>query len=203
MIHPLRFVLAMTMVTAVVSGCFSRSAPEMNYFSLFSMEQMAEVHALANHPETHLGIGPVTTSDILNRPQIVIRNRGNQFVFDDYNRWAGELAENLALVVGNNLGMLLGTQNIDYFPWLPYFVPTYRVVIDLQRLDGTLGGEAVLEVRWSVTSADGKTQLAGDRSVFRRPTTEPGYAGLVRTESQLVADLSREIAAEIDRQIGK
>jgi len=113
------------------------------------------------------------------------------------------LAENLAHIVGNNLGMLLGVQNIDYFPWLPYFAPTFRVVIDVQRLDGTLGGEAVLEARWSVTSADGKTQLMGDRSVFRRQTTEPGYAGLVRAESQLVADLSREIAAAVARQIGK
>ena len=105
--------------------------------------------------------------------------------------------------IGNNIGTLLSLENVDYYPWMQHFVPDYRVVIGIQRLDGEPGGEAVLEARWSLTGAAGRTLLAGDRSVFRRPTTEPGYAGLVMAESLLVADLSMEIAAAVSREIGK
>jgi uncharacterized lipoprotein YmbA len=182
----------------LVTGCIARKSPEVVYYSLLTMEQMGEVQAISSHPEIKLGIGPITIPDSLKRSQVATRVQGNQYAFDEFNRWAGVLEKDITAVVGDNLGILLGVEKIGFFPWMHYFTPSYRVVIDFQRLDGSLDGEAVLGARWAIADADGKKFLAGDKIVLRQPLQEPSYAALVKAESLLVAELSKKIAGEIN-----
>jgi len=176
------------------SGCMLHNSPETYYFSLFSLEQLGSTVKLADVPERKIGIGPIMLAESLNRSQIATRSKGNQFAFDEFNRWAGPLEKDLATTIGNNLVFLLGAGGVDYYPWMQHFRPTHRVVIGVERLDGELGGEAVLEARWSVLSPDGKKTLIEKRSVYRRTMSGTGYADLVMEESLLVGDLCREIA---------
>jgi len=199
MIHYIRRLLgAMSLLMLLaIPGCMLRNAPVTNYFSLLSLEQLGSTVKLANSPELKIGIGPVTLTDSLRRTQIVTRSNGNQYAFDEYNKWAGPLDRDLATIIGNNLDFLLGVGSVDYYPWQQYFRPTHRVVIGVDRLDGELGGEAVLDVRWSVVSPDGKKILTEKRSVIRRTMAGKGYTDLVMEESLLVGDLCREIAQAI------
>lgn len=199
MIRHMLSLLTGTLVVAVMalSGCMTRNAPQVQYFSLLTIEQLGSSQQVVSRPDLRLGIGPVTVVDSLKQRQIVTRKQGNQYDFDEFNRWAGELEKDLEVVTGNNLGFLLGTGSVDYFPWLSHFVPTQRIILDVQRLDGDLAGEAVLEARWSVVAPDGRTTLAANRSVYRRPLNDAGYAALVETESLLLADLSLEIARAV------
>ena len=162
------------------------------------MEQVGEVQAISSHPEIRLGVGPITIPDSLKRSQIATRQHGNQYGFDDFNRWAGVLEKDLTSVLGDNLGDLLGVEKVGYFPWIHYFKPTYRVVIDVVRLDGSLDGEAVLSARWAVADADGKELLAGGKSDYRLPLQGSDYAALIKAESLLVAELSNKVAGEIN-----
>lgn len=193
----------LSVILLVLSACIGHNAPRVNYFSLLSLEQLGDPQVIAAHPEIKLGIAAVTIPDSLKRSQIATRRRGNQFEFDEFNRWAGVLEKDLAAVVGDNLGILLGVEHIGYTPWRHHFLPTYRIMIDIQRLDGALDGEAVLWARWAVADADGKDLLAGGRSIFRQPVEEPGYAALVKAESQLIAELCKEVAGELKRMIGR
>ena len=182
----------------LVTGCIGRKSPEVTYYSLLTMEQMGEVQPVSSHPEIKLGIGPITIPASLKRSQVATRVQGNQYAFDEFNRWAGVLEKDITAVVGDNLGVLLGVEKIGFFPWMHYFTPSYRVVIDFQRLDGSLDGEAVLGARWAVADAEGKEFLAGDKIVLRQPLQEASYAALVKAESLLVAELSKTIAGEIN-----
>jgi uncharacterized lipoprotein YmbA len=185
----------------LVTGCIGRKSPDVSYYSLLTMEQLGEVKAIDSHPDLRLGIGPITIPDTLKRSQVATRQHGNQYAFDEFNRWAGVLEKDITAVVGDNLGVLLGVKKIGVFPWMHYFTPSYRVVIDFQRLDGSLDGEAVLGARWAVADAEGKEFLAGDKIVLRQPLEEPGYASLVKAESLLVAQMSKKIADEINNLI--
>ena len=185
----------------LVTGCIGRKSPDVSYYSLLTMEQLGEVKAIDSHPELRLGIGPITIPDSLKRSQVATRQHGNQYAFNEFNRWAGVLEKDITAVVGDNLGVLLGVKKIGVFPWMHYFTPSYRVVIDFQRLDGSLDGEAVLGARWAVADAEGKEFLAGDKIVLRQPLEEPGYASLVKAESLLVAKMSKKIADEINNLI--
>jgi uncharacterized lipoprotein YmbA len=182
----------------LVTGCIGRKSPEVTYYSLLTMEQMGEVQPVSSHPEIKLGVGPITIPASLKRSQIATRQHGNQYAFDEFNRWAGVLEKDIANVVGDNLGVLLGVEKVGFFPWMHHFTPSYRVIVDIQRLDGSLDGEAVLGARWAVADAEGKEFLAGDKIVLRQPLQEPSYAALVKAESLLVAELSKKIAGEIN-----
>lgn len=195
MIGPRKWLIGtISLLLLAGSGCMLHNSPETYYFSLFSLEQLGSTVKLADVPERKIGIGPITLAESLNRSQIATRIKGNQFAFDEFNRWAGPLEKDLATTIGNNLVFLLGAGGVDYYPWMQHFRPTHRVVIGVERLDGELGGEAVLEARWSVVSPDGKKTLIEKRSVYRRTMSGTGYADLVMEESLLVGDLCREIA---------
>ena len=184
-------------VVLLVSGCLGRSSPKVTYYSLLIMQQLGDVQSVAALPDVRLGIGPITIPDSLKRSQVATRQHGNQYEFDEFNRWAGVLEKDLTAVIGDNLGQLLGVEKIGFFPWLYHFKPTYRVTVDMLRLDGAIDGEAVLSARWAVADADGKDFLAGKKSVYRQPLEDASYAALIKAESQLVAELSKEIAGEI------
>ena len=185
------------MAALLVAGCISRSAPTVNYYSLLTMEQLGDTETIAALPEARLGVGPVTIPDTLKRSQVATRQQGNRYEFAEFDRWAGVLEKDIAAVLGDNLGQLLSAEKVGFFPWMQHFKPTYRVVVDVVRLDGSLDGEAVLNARWAVADSSGENFLAGGRSVYRQPLEEVGYAALIKAESQLLATLSREIAGEI------
>ena len=184
-------------VLLLLSGCLSRSSPKVTYYSLLEMDQQGEVQSVASLPDVKLGIGPVTIPDSLKRSQIATRQHGNQYAFDEFNRWVGALEKDLTSVLGDNLGQLLGVEKVGFFPWLHHFKPTYRVTVDVLRLDGAIDGEAVFSARWAVSDADGKDYLAGKKSVYRKPLEDASYASLIKAESYLVAELSKEIAGEL------
>ena len=59
------------------------------------------------------------------------------------------------------------------------------------------GAGRVAVCRWAVADSSGENFLAGRKSDYRQPLADAGYAALVNAESQLLAALSKEIAAEI------
>ncbi|MDX2481809.1 MAG: PqiC family protein [Desulfuromusa sp.] len=184
-------------VAVLLSGCIGRSSPKVTHFSLLTAEQLNTEQTIASLPEIKLGIGPVTIPDSLKRSQVATRQLGNQYEFDEFNRWAGVLEKDLTYILGDNLGQLLGVSHVGSFPWRQYFKPTYWVRVDFERLDGALAGEAVLSARWSVTDAEGKELLAGGKNDGRQLLDAESFAALIKAESQLVAELSRNIADAI------
>ena len=181
----------------LATGCLSRSAPKVTYYSLLTMEQLGETDVLASLPEVRLGVGPVSIPDSLKRSQVATRQQSNQFAFNEFHRWAGVLEKDISAVLGDNFGQLLGVDKVAFFPWMHHFKPTYRVAVDVIRFDGTLEGEAVLSVRWAIADTDGKDFLAGGKSVYRQPLADASYAALIKAQSQLLAELSKEVAGEI------
>lgn len=184
-------------VVLLLSGCLSRSAPKVTYYSFLNVQQLGEAQLIASLKDIKIGIGPVEIPDSLKRTQIATRQHGNQYEFSEFNRWAGVLENDLTSVLGDNLGYLLGVEKIGFFPWLHHFKPTYRVIVNVLRLDGAIDGEAVLSVRWAVSDAKGKDYLVGKKSDYRQPLEDASYASLIKAESQLIAKLSKEIAEEI------
>ena len=189
--------IVLLIVVLLLSGCLSRSAPKVTYYSLLTMKQLGDVQAVASLPDVKLGIGPITIPDSLKRSQVATRQHGNQYEFNEFNRWAGVLERDLTTVIGDNLGHLLGVEKIGFFPWMTYFEPSYRVIIDVIRLDGAIDGEAVLSARWAISNTDGREFLVGKKSDYRQQLEDASYAALIKAESQLLAALSKEIAAEI------
>jgi uncharacterized lipoprotein YmbA len=69
----------------------------------------------------------------------------------------------------------------------------YQVAIDISRFDGIAGGQAILQARWRILSGGGNLR-ASQGIVLKEPWPGSDFNSLVKAQSLLLAQLSREIA---------
>jgi len=182
-----------------LGGCASHS-PQTSFYQLVPLAELGELNGASPSHDFSVGVGPITIAEYLKRPQIVTRQSSSQLKIEEFHRWAGLLEKDIATVLVANLTDLIGSEKVVTYPWDQFAKPDYRVVYDISRFDGTPGGDAVLTVRWTVfDTAAGEAQKVFNIS-YREAMADQGYETLVKAQSHLLAQLSRDIAAELLRQ---
>ncbi len=146
-----------------------------------------------------IGVGPVQTPQVLDRPQIVTRSGPNKIALDEFHRWAVPLQANFARVLAENIATLLPTDQVAVYPWEVAFRPDYRIALDIRHFEGQWGNNVLLDVVWRVTDRADQNTLALKKSLITEPLTVVDYEMLVASKSQAIARLSREIVQEIRR----
>ena len=191
--------LAIVMLGAlwvVHSGC--ASSPSARFYTLSpSATTGPEIEPSASDGCLSLGIGPIRIPDYLDHPQIVTRDTSHEIKMADYDRWAERLKDSFTRVLVKNLSDSLCTKTIVLFPWRGGVPIDYRVEMEVLRLDGSLGGDVMLEAWWVVLSGDGKKMVLSKKSTFTMAVAGKDYNALVSTESRTVGLLSSEIAQAI------
>ncbi len=147
-----------------------------------------------------LGIGPVRLQRQLKRPQIVSRINQNELHVDEAHQWAGSLKEDITQVLVDNLSGLLGTEQIEKFPWKSHFRPDYQVRVQVERFDGEPGKEVVLKARWWLRQHHDSYDKLAKKSVIRVAMQRTDYNSYVAALSKALDTLSREIARSIRHQ---
>ncbi len=180
-----------------LAGCFGRSG-DARFYALSPMEQApAGPGAKTGTSHIAVGIGPIKIADYLDQSQIVTRDTGNTVKFAEFDQWSGSFEDNFTSALTENLGFLLGSDQIYVRPWPQALPVKYQVALEVIRFDGKPGGEAWLVARWSVFAEEPKKPIAVNRSSIQEPTGGSGYEDLVAAESRALARLSREIAEVI------
>nr|WP_154567623.1 PqiC family protein [Paraburkholderia madseniana]KAE8753611.1 hypothetical protein FSO04_44140 [Paraburkholderia madseniana] len=141
-------------------------------------------------------IGVVTVPDLVDRPQIVVRSGDNKVEIDEFARWADPLKTQIPNVVRADLARLLGSAFVSTRPMAGDPASAYRVQLDVQRFDGTLGDAATVDVLWSV-SPPGKGSPRSGRSTVQEHCAGAGYDALVAAYSRALVTVSRDISASI------
>jgi len=202
--HPNNFRLTSAVVLAVVlafSGCLSPSkTPATRYYvlnSLYSAENKTPPVVILK--DASVGVGPIGLSQVLDRPQIIIRTSLNEIRVEDLERWAGPLNENIINVLVSNLSALLSTEKVLKFPWNPKIPVDYQIVMDITQFDGVPGGNVILRARWGILSEKDNNVLSEGNLVLTEPVVGDTIANMVSAQSHLVAKLSHEIAEEIKK----
>jgi len=188
---------ALIIAVAVVwtSGCAS---PPNSYYTLSAVAPVGaptSTLAPAGVPASTLAVavGPVSIPADVDRPQIVVSTGPNQARVDEFNRWAGPLQDGIARAVAENLVALLGAPQVTLFPQALSTDAGYRVAIEVQNFDSTLGQSAALDAVWTLRRIkDGKT--ASGRTRVSEPVQGNGYDVIAAAHSRAIARLSQEIA---------
>jgi uncharacterized lipoprotein YmbA len=71
------------------------------------------------------------------------------------------------------------------------------VQIHIDQFDGQPGDAVTLKAAWSVLDEESGKEAAPRNSTVRVPTAGEGYEAMVVAASEAVAELSRQIAAEL------
>lgn len=162
-------------------------------------ETVDEAAMAAGPPFGHaVGIGPVTLPTYLKRTRMVTRETGNELRLLEADRWGEPLQEAIQSSLAENLALLLRTGEVVLHPWYSTGQPMYSVAVDVVRFERNSGGTATLAAQWEIRDAEGRPLVAAD---FRqsRPPVDATIAGSVSAQSELLVQMSREIADAIRR----
>lgn len=176
-------------------ACSSSESPR--FYLLNPLPERTDVQEQPSGPCVKLGIGRVRMPEYVDRPQIVTRTSRSELALARYDRWAEPLSDTFPRVIAQNLSRMLCADTVSLYPWRPSAVHSYRLDVEVMRMDGTLGGEVVLEAWWSLSGGTGRKILVEKRSRFSEPAQSEGYDAYVEALDRAIASLSRGIAQAI------
>jgi uncharacterized lipoprotein YmbA len=186
---------AALLAVLLLAGCAGKS-PRVDFYVL-SADAKAVTGVAGGCSSQAISVGPVSWPKYLDQPRIVTRAGANRLEANEFNRWGGSLEDDFVRTTIENLSGLLQSELVVNYRRSSRYATVYRVEMDVLRFDGALGGDVVLEVKWSVIAeATGKIALVTTSSI-QKGTSGPDYEALVNASSMALAELSEEIAAQL------
>lgn len=195
--------MAIILGLLISAGCISGTTAPSNFYVLNPItEAKTETPQIPEKETVLIGVGNIELPNYLDRPQIVTRVTNNKLKLGEFDVWAENLNDSFPVILADNLSNLLSAHPVAIIPGMGVMQVDYRVKVDVTRMDGTLGGDAVLIARWGIFGDQGKL-LKTSRSVYREPTKGDGYEAYVAAHSDALATLSRNIAAALETLLKK
>lgn len=179
----------------LAAGCLGKSA-QNSFYTLTPMPEAAAEARPGAGPCLALGVGPVELPAYLERPQMVTRKQGHRFELAEFDRWAEPLPDTVSRVLAENLAALTCAEPLHFYPWSSDAVVDRQVTVRILRLDGEPGGEVVLQAHWSILDGDEKS-LTWRSATYRHTCADGTFGAYAKAQSELLADLSRDIAAAL------
>ena len=142
-----------------------------------------------------VGVGPIRLTRLLRRPQIITRKSGTEIAMAERHQWGGLLKEDLSQTLADNFSNLLGTENIEQYPWKLSFKPNYNVRVDIDQLDGDLGGTVTLKAQWRLSK--GRKEIVVRNTTLQQKVRGNDYNAYVTAQSEVLYQLSKLIKKEM------
>jgi len=184
--------LTLALLTA---GCLGGDQPEAQYFTL-STAAAPDDAPLANLPELGVGLGQVDLPRYLDRSELVTRSGAHELEVRNLQRWGGSLRGDVARVVADDLGRLLGTARIAIYPAEARFPVSYRVLLELIEFGSAPGQPVRLRARWTLAGADGRALAVGEANV-EQPPASSSWEDYIGAHRQALGVVTHEIAERI------
>lgn len=142
-------------------------------------------------------IGPVRLADYLQREHILQRQSDGRLLFSREARWAGDLQEEVGLLLLRQIAQQTGNSHIALYPDRVGVKQQAQIVLSISRLDSGPQQPAVLEAQWRLLDAKGR---ARDSGVVRYEQQHNGeLADQVNVQSELLQRLANELAEKVQQ----
>jgi uncharacterized lipoprotein YmbA len=179
---------------SALPGC--GSSPKETYYTLSADAVVNGAIPASGESAYSIAVGSITLPEVVDRPQFVLRAGPNEVTFVELHRWAGPLKSEIPRIVADNLAADLNVKRVTAYPQNAGENADYRVLIDIQRFDSTLGESVTIDALWTVRrTSDGA--LRTGRSTARESSSGGTYEAVVAAHSRALATISREIAEAI------
>lgn len=191
------FVWSFVIAMAVFSGCRG-TTPRVEFYQLDADRQGLEDEEITGMDQTiAIGVGPMEFPPLLDRPQIVTRTGKHTFKVDEFHRWGGTLSQHFLEVLTVNLSILLRSNHVAAHPWEEFFIPDYRIFIDVHAFEGFLDGDVRFVATWTITDGEGRKPLLARKSIIREPVQGKNYEAYIEAQNRALSIFSQEIAQAI------
>ena len=175
-------------------GC--ASSPSETYYTLSASAAVNGTTSATSESAYSIAVGPITLPEVVDRPQIVLRAGPNQVTVVELHRWAGQLRNEITRVIADNLAADLNVKRVAAYPQSAGDNADYRVLVDIQRFDSTIGESVTIDALWTVKRVSDGVPRTG-RSTARESSSGGSYDTMVAAHSRALATISHEIAEAI------
>ncbi len=192
--HPAAFLVTL-MVCACVTGCsFLKPAPDTSrHFVLTSLPPTETANVASG--TSRVDVIHVKIPSYLFDSSLAVRKGTNEIVYPPGTLWAERLNTGIPRVLAADLASLLPGEQVRVAVGSSEDVAR-EIGVTIEQFDVSLSGQAVLVAKWRIFSPGGEKILHSGESRLSRggpaPDTDP--SGAVGTLSDLIADLSRQLA---------
>jgi len=179
------------MLMSVLAAVACSTSPPAEFYLL-----SAEAQRAASAAELSVGIARVKVADYLQRSEMVSVTDRNQLIVDEYHRWAEPLDSAIMRVLTLNLAALVGSDAVIHMPWTRASAPRWVIDMDIQELKVT-PSQVELIAGWRIEDSVSSRMQASRFSVLRRSRTDDSISTVAADISQLLLELSEEIAGSL------
>ena len=184
---------------ACLTGCsFLSPAPDTSRQFILTPLPATETANLAPSASRAVVVH-VNIPDYLFNSSLAVRKGDNEIIYPPGTLWAERLNSAIPAVLAADLSSLLPTNKIGLSVG-PIDDLAMEMGVSIAQFDVSSSGQTVLVARWRILSAGGDEVLRSGESHLSRsgpaPDTDP--SGAVGTLSELVADLSRQLAQALN-----
>jgi uncharacterized lipoprotein YmbA len=180
----------------MLTGCAASQPTRFFVLNALEHSQKESLTSCQNNKIFTLGINPINLPHYLDRPQIMTKVNDNEFRLSELNVWAEPLKDTLTRVIAQNLNSV-PCADIVIMPKALSKQIIYRLSAEVIRLDGTLVGQAILDVQWSIIEEQTKQVLIAKVSKYREPVLSHDYNALVYAYNRVLDSFSKEIAGSL------
>ena len=189
--------LVLALLTGVFVTACSTSA-KTYYYTLQSKQTEIPVakEAPAALRLNRIAISALSLPEIVDRPQLVLRSGETQVLINDNHLWAQALKSEITRNLAVHLARETGATQVTVPGQASLDEADIKLTIDILRFDSVLGGDAVIEARWSVLRKGVAKPVSG-YALVQEAASAAGYDAIVAAHSRALARLSREITASL------
>ena len=182
----------------LLSGCLEQSQPA----TLHSL-QLPVQPPLSSRPFALPGLVllmPVQAAPHLQGRNLLVQRPDGEAQATSGHLWTATLDRQIGQRMTVALQQLLATDNIAQYPGPRYGVIGYQVEIELQEFSGD-GHSFTTQATYTISDMARKTILRRKTFHQQRTIDKADYSGYVASASQALADLSREVAINLQEAI--
>jgi len=182
-----------------LTGCFGFLKPARSTARHFVLTPIVSEKPATETPRNlGVGVGQVKVPSYLFDSSLAVRSATNEIAYQATVLWAERLDNGLQRVLAANLGTLLPSDLVRMSAWRSEDVSA-EVYVTINQFDVDQSGQGVLVTRWRILAPGGEKILKAGVSQFSRkgPPPESDPSGAVGTLSELVGELSRQLAQSL------
>lgn len=131
------------------------------------------------------------------RMQLLLHQTPTRLSVYETERWAAPLADQISIILIDNLRNALPNFSITSDPLLIGTKAPLQLNVQIEKLDALAGKEATVRAQWRLSVADNAASQTGTCTA-RQTLRSTGIDELVLAWSRALADISRALAASIE-----
>ncbi len=186
---------ALAMICLSFMSCTGGPSPPVQFYMFNPVTSAgAGPNDAAEQTRVRASVEPVGIPRYLNRPQIVTHMDGTAYHLNEFNQWLEPLGDTLTRVVAEDLAEMLGADGIDIITSSRFMKADFRITVEVLRLDGQPGRQAVLTARWSLFDQAGNNLVLTRQSEIQEALADDSFLAFVTAQNRMVTTLCREMA---------